>query len=172
MIIAGFGGQGVLTLGVLIANSTVIEGKNSTWLPSYGPEMRGGTANCHVILSSEEIGSPIVNNPDILIVFNNPSLEKFFSKLKKDGILIYNSSLIKNEIEQKNKIGLPLVKLAKQIGTKKVINTIALGALIQETGIVKKDSVIKSLEEKFKGKQEVIQTNKKALKLGMDYVKN
>jgi 2-oxoglutarate ferredoxin oxidoreductase subunit gamma len=174
IIIAGFGGQGVLTLGVILANSAVLEDKNATWLPSYGPEMRGGTANCHVIISDNEIGSPIINKADILVVFNRPSLDKFLTKIKKKGLLIINSSLIKQKIVKKDIkiIKLPLVELSEKIGNQKVGNVIALGSLINLTKLVEKESVIESIKQNFKDKKKIIQLNKNALELGMEYVKD
>ncbi|MBD3204303.1 2-oxoacid:ferredoxin oxidoreductase subunit gamma [Candidatus Woesearchaeota archaeon] len=174
LIIAGFGGQGVLTMGVILANSAVVEEKNATWLPSYGPEMRGGTANCNVIVAEEEIGSPIITSPDILVVFNLPSMEKFLPRLRKGGILIYNSSLIKKKIERDDikKIALPLVELTKKIKNPKVGNMIALGSLLKLTGLVSKDSVVESLKKNFKDKKELVEINKKALDLGYEYVKS
>ncbi|MBN2421670.1 2-oxoacid:acceptor oxidoreductase family protein [Candidatus Woesearchaeota archaeon] len=173
IIVAGFGGQGVLTLGVILANAAVLEDKNATWLPSYGPEMRGGTANCHVIISEEDIGSAVISQPDILIAFNHPSLEKFLPRLKKNGLLIINSSLIKEEIIRKDikLVSLPLVELAAKIQNQKTINIIAMGALLELTELVKTSSVVDSIKQNFKDKQDIIELNKKALELGREHVK-
>ncbi len=134
IIIAGFGGQGVLTAGLVLAYAAVDQGLNATWLPSYGPEMRGGTANCHVIISDEEIGSPIVSSPDILITFNKPSLDKFLPRLKPEGILIYDSSTI-GRIADARAHGVPSISLAEKAGTNKAQNAVVLGKLMQRVAI-------------------------------------
>ena len=131
--------------------------------------MRGGTANCHVIISDSEIGSPVVNKADILIAFNQPSLEKFFSRLKETGILILNSSLIDKKIRFRKQLKIPLITLGEQAGSQKVINIIALGSLLWLTGIVDRDSAVKSIEQNFREKKNLIGINKKALEVGMEY---
>jgi 2-oxoglutarate ferredoxin oxidoreductase subunit gamma len=138
VIIAGFGGQGVVKAGILLANTAMLEKKHCTFFPSYGPEMRGGTANCSVIISTEEIASPIINQPDTIIVMNEPSLIKFEPKLKKGGILIYNSSLISTPPSRKDVkiIPIPANKIAEEVGTSKCANMVMIGTYVYETGIV------------------------------------
>ncbi len=170
IVIAGFGGQGVLTLGVILANAAVKEDKNTTWVPSYGPEMRGGTANCQVIVSNEDIGSAIISEPDITILFNKPSVEKFEARVKKGGTIILNSSLIDRRPKRDDVkiIEAPFNEIAKN--NPKVINMIALGMLIKLTGIITLDSAIESLKDKF-SKEKIIDANKAALQIGQEYVK-
>ncbi len=165
IIIAGFGGQGVLTLGVLIANAAVLDGLNATWLPSYGPEMRGGTANCHCIISDEEIGSAVISRPDILVAFNEPSLKKFLPQLKLDGTLFFNSDLITEEIAKDGirTVPVPVRTLAKRLGSLKVQNSVMLGRMNFLMGLVSDESIQDSINEKFKDKQDILDINRKAL---------
>lgn len=142
--IVGSGGQGILFMGRMISCASMLEGKEVTWFPSYGAEMRGGTANCTVVVSDEMIGSPVVHNPDMLIVFNNASLDKFQSKLKKKGILLYDVSLIKkpllrNDIEV---AAVPATKIAGSIGNTKSANMVMLGALMAKTSILQKSTIV------------------------------
>jgi len=168
LIISGFGGQGLMFLGKLICKSAVLEGKYATHIPSYGAEMRGGTAHCYVCVSDSEISSPYIEKPDILIVMNQPSLEKFESKLKKGGILIGNKSLINTFPKRKDvKVYLyPLNEMANKIGDVKVANLIALGILLKKDEFVKKESVIKILKETLDSK--LLELNLKALELGWE----
>ncbi|HRX43541.1 MAG TPA: 2-oxoacid:acceptor oxidoreductase family protein, partial [Clostridia bacterium] len=121
IIIAGFGGQGILSAGRIISVSAILEGKNTTWFPSYGPEMRGGTANCHVIVSDDEIGSPIINSPDILISMTRPALDKFEKTVRDGGFILADSSLIEedrvNEIKQKH-FSIDATQMAGEMGHK------------------------------------------------------
>jgi len=172
---SGFGGQGVLLIGKLIALAGMDEGKHVSWVPSYGPEMRGGTANCTVIVSDEEISSPLAPEPDTLIIMNKPSLEKFEPDLKKGGTLIMNSSLIDIEPERKD---IKVVSIAaneiaeKQAGNPKSANMVALGAYIAATGKVKMESVEKVLKAEMKGpKEKFLAANLKALEFGFKAVK-
>ena len=169
VIIAGFGGQGIMSMGQLLASAAMLEKKEVSWLPSYGPEMRGGTANCTVILSDNKIGSPIISSPNCTIVMNKPSLDKFKSLTAKNGLLIYNSSLIDAEIERTDLtiIAIPANDIANQIGNSKVANTVTLGAFIGATNAVHIDSVIKSLEKILpQNSEELLIQNKKALEKG------
>ncbi|MBI4823447.1 MAG: 2-oxoacid:acceptor oxidoreductase family protein [Nitrospirae bacterium] len=172
ILIAGSGGQGILFFGKLIAQSAMNEGKNVTWFPSYGAEMRGGTANCTVQVSDEVIGSPIVRNPDILIVLNKASMERFGSRVKKNGLLIMDSSLIK-ETPLRQDIGIvkvPASDIAVSLGNAMSANMVLLGALIKETGIVNEDSAINALEELTSSRRtKTISLNKSAIKKGLQY---
>ncbi|RPI36343.1 MAG: 2-oxoacid:ferredoxin oxidoreductase subunit gamma, partial [Nitrospiraceae bacterium] len=142
IMIAGTGGQGILFLGKAIAQAGMIEGKHVTWFPSYGAEMRGGTANCTVIMSDTMIGSPVVLNPDILIAMNGASVERFQPRLKKKGLLFFDSSLINGAAFRSTviAIGIPATKLADAVGNTRAANMVMLGALLAETGILKKSS--------------------------------
>ncbi len=148
IIIAGSGGQGILFLGRVLAFATMREGKEVTWFPSYGAEMRGGTANCTVIISDTMIGSPVVLTPDILVVMNSASLDKFQHRLKRKGLLFYDSSLIKNPEMRRdvNAVGVPATKIASALGNTKSANMVLLGALITKTALLKKASVVSIFE--------------------------
>jgi 2-oxoglutarate ferredoxin oxidoreductase subunit gamma len=148
--VAGFGGQGVMVIGNILAYAAIEEGKNVTYWPSYGAEMRGGTANCIVVISDEEIGSPIVGNPSSLIIMNPPSLVKFAPKLKKDGILLFNSSLCDSGLVERNDIqvlGVPVIELATEAGNDRLGNMVALGAFLQRTHVVEMASAFSALKD-------------------------
>ena len=170
VIIAGFGGQGVMLIGQMLSYIATDEGLNTVWIPSYGPETRGGTANCSVVISKPAINSPIVTRPDSVIALNLPSLNKFQPKLKKGGLLIVNSSLIKNQAYRKdlNLIEVDANTLALQLGNLKVANMIMLGAYIGATNVFTKEAVVKVMKKIFSGgKETLIDVNIKALELGM-----
>lgn len=171
-IISGFGGQGVILAGKSLARSGMEIGLEVTWLPSYGAEMRGGTANCTVILSSSLISSPIVDNPDTLIAFNKPSLDKFGFNVKESGQIIFNDSLIdepdfRNDI---NYLGVKLNDLANELGNKKVINMVALGVWARLTDRLSLDELSKgmTLMLEKEDKEEFIEINKEALEVGYE----
>lgn len=170
LIIAGFGGQGVLFAGKLLAHAAMLEGKEVTWFPSYGAEIRGGTANCTVIISSEMIGSPVVNNPDTLLIMNDASMERFAPRLKQGGFLIMNSSLIKNP-PQRRDIGIIQINatdIAEELGSSQVANMVMIGALIGRTGIISLDTAIGALREIIpEHKKEIILINETALRRGL-----
>lgn len=174
IIIAGFGGQGVMSMGQLIAYAGMLEGKGVSWLPSYGPEQRGGTANCAVVVSDEPVGSPLVTNPSTAIVLNNPSFEKFEPLLRPGGILMINSSLVtrasnRSDIEI---IELTATDMAADLGNAKVANMILLGAFIERTKVVSCDSIIESLKKVLsEEKHHLIEVNKEALNKGISLVK-
>lgn len=148
-MVAGSGGQGILFIGKLIAYSGMIEGKEVTWFPSYGAEMRGGTANCTVILSEDMIGSPITRNPDILIVMNKSSYDRFYSKVVKNGYLFYDSSLINslNFRPDINIIKVPASEIASKTNYTNLANMVMVGAFSSITGLVKLESLMKSIDE-------------------------
>ena len=172
ILIAGFGGQGVLFAGKLIANKGMLEGKEVSWLPSYGPEMRGGTANCSVILSDTPVGSPIVGNPDILLVMNLPSLDKYENAVPKGGKIFVDSSFIERKVERTDVDAyyIPATKMAAEEGMPTLANMILLGKVIKETGILNYDDM-RSLFEKIVSakKKDLIEVNLKALDLGYNY---
>lgn len=174
IIIAGFGGQGVLLMGQLITYAGMIEEKNVSWLPSYGPEMRGGTTNCCVIVSDGPVGSPVVTEADSVIVFNRPSLDKFESYLKPGGNLFVNSSLIDKKASRNdiNAFYIPANDAALRLGNSKVTNIIMLAAFIAATGIVKKESIMKAVEKTFGGnKASLIAVNEQAYGEGVKLFK-
>jgi 2-oxoglutarate ferredoxin oxidoreductase subunit gamma len=170
-IFAGFGGQGVLLMGQLIAYSGMYEGKNVSWVPSYGPEMRGGTANCSVVVSEEAVGSPVFTEPNVLVAMNRPSLEKFEASLQPGGLLFYNSSLINIKPKRTDitVIAVPANELADQLGNSRVANMVVMGAIIKKTGIVKVDTAMHVLTEKVLTgrKEKLIPVNRAAFDQGM-----
>ena len=174
IIISGFGGQGIMLMGRLLAYAGMIEGKKVAWMPSYGPEMRGGTANCTVLISTEEIGSPIVSHPKILIAMNQPSLDKFEPNVNEDGLIILNESLIERKLKRTDvyEIRIPADDIAYKLGNSRVANMVVLGAYVKKSGTVKLESVFKALEKALAGRsQKLIDLNKVALKKGEELVK-
>jgi len=168
--IAGFGGQGVLLLGVALADCGMRTGYQVSWLPSYGPEMRGGTANCHVRISADPIGSPVVEQSDVLFAFNKPSLEKFEEDLRPRGLLLYDSSLIdgapgRTDVEL---LAVPATKMADELGSTKAANMVMLGAYIGRTGLLDLASVVAGLPHFIKAKH-TIPLNEKALRAGAEF---
>jgi len=174
MIFAGFGGQGVLSMGKLLAYAAMKEGKEVSWMPSYGPEMRGGTANCMVNISDSPISSPIVQAYDVAVVFNLPSLKLFESKVKPGGILIWESSTIKEAPTRKDirVFAIPAIELAtNKIKNTQVMNMITLGALLKANPMVKAESLILALKDTLPARHHnMIPINEEAIKLGMSLV--
>jgi len=175
-IIAGFGGQGILLIGNILAYGALFEGKRVTYLPVYGVEMRGGTANCTVVISDREIGSPVIRDPVSSIVMNGPSLRKFGPRVKKGGLLLINSSLISDRehrgITHVEKLLIPSSEIASDAGDERLSNMVMLGAYIQKTKIVRLNSIKKALPAALdKRYHHTIPQNLKALTLGADYVK-
>ncbi len=166
LVIAGFGGQGVMLIGQMIAYAGMLEGKEVTWMPSYGPEMRGGTANCSVIVSDKRISSPIVTEATAVVAMNLPSLTKFESMIKTGGQLFVNTSLIKeqpsrNDVEIYN---IDANEIAVRLHHDKVSNMVILGAIVNKTGMVKLESIEKVMEKLFTGKKaKLLPLNKEAL---------
>lgn len=170
---AGFGGQGIMFMGKVLAQAGLIAGKQVTWMPSYGAEVRGGTAYSMTKVSDEPIASPVVTNPDILIVMNKPSLLKYEGKLKDRGILISNKSLIDVVPKRKNAhiINLPLTEMASKLGDIRCANMIGIGALLKKTKVLSLKDVVSALKEMLKVKRELFIMNKKALEKGYGAVK-
>ena len=170
VICAGFGGQGVMSMGQLLAYAGMIEDKHVSWLPSYGPEMRGGTANCGVTVSDEEIGSPIItNDADIAIVMNLPSLIKFEKDVKPGGKIFINSSLIEKKVERTDieVYYIDANKLAADIGNIKAANLVMLGAVLKSTPIVDIESILEAFKKVFgPSKEKFIPQNREALVKG------
>ena len=171
IIFSGFGGQGVLTLGQIVATIAMNRGHKVTWMPSYGPEMRGGTANCAVIISDKVIGTPIVaNNIDILVAMNAPSIDKFLPKVRKDGLVIVNSSTITAEITRSDVkvLKIDATNIASGLGNLKVQNMVMLAGFLRETKLFEKGDILAVLEEKFGEKYpKLIPLNMEAVEKGL-----
>ena len=168
IIIAGFGGQGVLSLGQFIAYSAMYEGLEVSWLPSYGPEMRGGTANCSVCVDSKPIASPIISNPDVLIAMNKPSLDKFVDKVKAGGLIIVNSSLITDKVarEDVNVLYVDATELAVKANNPKAANLVVFGAFVKRSGTLDKDIAVDTIKKIFAKKPKFIPSNIEAFEMG------
>lgn len=169
IIISGFGGQGALFAGQLLAYGALEEGRHVTWIPSYGPEMRGGTANCTVIISDEEIGSPLVRHPSAAIVMNPPSFDRFEPAMEKDGVLIVNTSLISTVSQRTDIQVIPAQanEIATELGAAQMANVVMVGALVRATGVLKFETLDKVLAEHISARhRDKIEANKKALRRG------
>lgn len=169
IIAAGFGGQGVMSLGKFIAEAAVSENLDISWVPSYGPEMRGGTANCSVIISSKAIGSPVVSHPSILIALNQQSLKKFEKHVSSEGTIFINSSIIKETVKRKDiyAVYVPCDEIAGGLGNGKVANVVMLGAFAAATGVLKLQTIKDLIVEKYTGaKAKLADINIKALERG------
>jgi 2-oxoglutarate ferredoxin oxidoreductase subunit gamma len=171
VVMAGFGGQGLMFIGKLLAYSAMKEGRNVTWIPSYGPEMRGGTANCTVVVSSEEIGSPVTSHPCAIIVMNNPSMEAFEPRLQSDGLLLLSSSLVNRPVVRKDvkALAIPAGEIASSVGNEKAANMVMLGAYVALTKVVAKESIVEGLKELFGNKIDLFETNVRAFEEGMKF---
>ncbi len=169
IIVAGFGGQGVLFAGLVLTHAGMQAGRNVAWFPSYGPEMRGGTANCTVIISDDEIGSPIVSRPSAAIVMNEPSLAKYASRVKPGGTLVVNSSLVKSRCDRMDikVIEVPANAVAFELGNDRVANMVALGALVAATDVLPMEVVEGALPETLgPEKKRLVEPNRVALQRG------
>ena len=174
MICAGFGGQGALTIGKFMVKAGMKEGKNVSWLPSYGPEMRGGTANVTTVISDKPVGSPIISHPDIVVALNQPSIDKFGPKIKPGGLLIYNEDMCPHGIDRNDieLVSAPMTSIAKEIGNLKVTNMVAIGIIIGKTGLVKKDTMLSSIAPLKKKAPELYEMNLAAIDKGYKIGKN
>ncbi len=170
---AGFGGQGILTLGLFAAQVGMRGGLNVSWIPSYGPEMRGGTANCSVNISSNRIGSPLVEKPNALVVMNQPSLDAFEQDVVDGGTILVDTGIVEGrpDMERLNAVLIPATEIADEVGTPKVANVVMLGALVAATGAFSLELVEKTLRATIK-KKNLVEMNMEALKRGYDHVKN
>ncbi|HBQ65167.1 MAG TPA: 2-oxoacid:ferredoxin oxidoreductase subunit gamma [Clostridiales bacterium] len=171
LIIAGFGGQGILSAGTLIAYAGMLEGRQVTWLPSYGPEMRGGTANCHVIVSRRPIGSPILSKCQVLIVMNAPSLDKFEDMVEPGGMIIADSSLVDRKPARKDVscFSVPATRISSDMGKLIYANIILMGKLVKETGIISRESFARALEHVLPEKyRKLIPEEMRAFDIGMN----
>ncbi|WP_038051499.1 2-oxoacid:acceptor oxidoreductase family protein [Pseudothermotoga elfii] len=173
IIFAGFGGQGVMLMGQVLAQAAMNQGKHTTWFPSYGPEMRGGTANCTVVVSDEPVASPVVDTPLEVVAMNIPSLLKFEPKLKKDGYLFINTSVIDRKPQRNDVkvIEIPANDIAEKLGNVKVANMVVLGAFVYTTKCTEVDSLIEAMKYKLSAKNsEIIELNVKAIFEGVKHV--
>jgi len=169
ILIAGFGGQGVLLMGQLLSKAALHDGLEVSWLPSYGPEMRGGEANCSVVISDEPIGSPLVSEASAAILMNRPSMDKFEPIVAPDGVLLYNSSLIdraplRGDVKA---AAVPCNDIAASLGNPRVANMVMLGAFARLTGLARTDALIEALRATLgAGKEHLIPLNQRALEAG------
>ena len=174
VILAGFGGQGVMFIGRVLAYAGMVSDLNLCWIPSYGPEMRGGTANCSVILSDEEIHSPVIDFADGAIVLNKPAYDKFAPRIKPGGVLIVNSSLAKLDEKRKDIkiIEIPATDIASEMGNVGITNMVCLGALLPSLQLIDLDKVKKAMKELTEKRPELFELNLTAINKGIDFIKN
>ena len=173
-IFAGFGGQGMLLIGKFLAMASMLDGKHVSWLPSYGPEMRGGTANCSVIVSDNDVASPLVDMADVVVAMNLPSLDKFESKVKPGGLLVVNSSIIdrKSDRDDITVVYCDANKIADEVGNPKGANVAILGAMMAKADVVDTDKMVEAIRiELGEKKLRFLEGNKKALFAGMEAAK-
>lgn len=173
IIIAGFGGQGVMSMGQLLAYAGMKENKHVSWLPSYGPEQRGGTANASVVISSDEVGSPVIDRPSTLIALNTPSLKKFEHSVKKNGNIFINADLIHETTERDDIQFFPIKAntMAHKLKNDRVAGMIILGAFIEKTGILNVNSLVNALLQVLgKDKKHLVPVNEKAINLGREWI--
>ena len=170
VIMAGFGGQGILLIGKMLAYAGMHEGKEVSWLPSYGPEMRGGTCNCTVVVSDKPVGSPVIRSPRAVVAMNLPSLEKFEPDIRSGGLLLINSSLIDRGAERDDLtvIEVPANEMATELGNPRGANMVALGAYLGATDAVSLEEIEKVIRETFAAKPAVIEVNIEALHKGYE----
>jgi len=169
--IAGFGGQGALLLGQLLTEMGMREGLEVSWLPSYGPEMRSGSAHCHVCLSKNRIGSPLISQPEVLIAMNEISLRKFAPQVLPHGLILYNGEKLPEDFDvpDANVVCIPAAEIADKLGSTKVANIVLLGALLEETNCLSSDTASAVITEKIK-KVALLDTNRKALESGRQFI--
>ena len=170
IVISGFGGQGVLFTGELLALAAMKCGLETTWFPSYGPEMRGGTAHCSVVIADEPIGSPLFEHPDIAIILNLPSLDKYEQRVCSGGLLVLDSSMVNRQVQRPDikAVSLPATEMAESLGLKRAANVVVLGALLRAQGLVSPDSMREAIKEMLKSKRpELAVLNLKAFEQGL-----
>lgn len=173
-IFAGFGGQGVLLMGYTLALTAMNEGKEVTYLPSYGAEVRGGTANCTVVVSDQPIASPVASSPDNIVVMNNPSLLRFANIVRPGGVVLINEDLVRDPLGRDDVkiVKVPVNAIAHELGEDRSANVVMLGAMAQATGVVGLDSIKEALAETGLGKKaKVLELNRRALDAGADHVR-
>ena len=165
---AGFGGQGIMLMGQIMAQAAMDQGYEVVWIPSYGPEMRGGTAYCTVVISDRPIGSPIIRNPKHLVAMNRPSLEKFAPSVQSGGTIFINSSIISIDAgrDDVDVIKVPIIEIAKRLGNVKIANIVALAAFVSRSQVVDFELLRESVKGKFASREKLIPINMKALQEG------
>jgi 2-oxoglutarate ferredoxin oxidoreductase subunit gamma len=171
MIFSGFGGQGALTIGKFVAQAAMVEGKHVSWLPSYGPEMRGGTANVSTIISDSPIASPIVSKSNLLVALNKPSLDKFGADVLPGGLIIINKDMCPNITQREgvDYVIAPLNTFAQEIGSMKIMNMMTIGIIIKKTNLIKYETIESALKEYMGDKdQKLLEMNLLAVKKGME----
>ena len=173
-LIAGFGGQGILSMGLNLAEAAMREGKNVTYLPAYGAEVRGGTANCTVAIADDEIASPVASSPEFIIAMNQPSALRFQNLLQSGGVLFINSSLVGAEISRGDitLVSIPANQLADRLGNSRSANMVMLGAFIKKSGLVSIETVFKAMEFTLRQKSKLIEINKRGLEEGYQFFKS
>lgn len=172
-VFAGFGGQGVLMMGYVFAVAAMRDGKEVTYLPAYGAEMRGGTANCTVVVSDEEIFSPVASSPDFAVIMNKPSLLKYEGTMREGGVILLNSNHVSRGLtrEDLTAIRIPAVDIAKDLGSERIVNMVMLGAFVAHSKITSLDSIMNGLSEIVKGKKAgIMKLNRKGLDRGAEYI--
>jgi len=169
-IFAGFGGQGVLSMGLNVAQAAMIEGKNVTYLPAYGAEVRGGTANCTVAISDEEIASPVASSPEFVVAMNQPSLIRFQNQIESGGVVFINSSLIEAEVTRGDVeiVKVAANKIAEELGSPRSANMVMLGAFTKRSNLVSINTVVEVLRSTMESKGKLFALNKKALLTGYE----
>ena len=172
-VIAGFGGQGILSMGLNLAEAAMREGRNVTYLPSYGAEVRGGTANCTVAIGDDEIASPVASSPEFIIAMNQPSTVRFQNQIQSGGLFFINSSLVEAPILRGDitVVQIPASQLADSLGNSKGANMVMLGAFIKKTGLVSKASVLEAIRFTLSAKNKLIAVNETAVEKGYDFFK-
>jgi 2-oxoglutarate ferredoxin oxidoreductase subunit gamma len=171
IIFAGFGGQGILLMGKTIGQAAMSEGKYVTYLPSYGPEMRSGTSNCNVVISDHPIASPVIGPMDALVAMNQPSYQKFVPRIRRNGVLVYNETMVTpddSDIQEIRCVGGPFTSQAGELGTVRVSSMIALGRLVRELGLVGFDAICAEMKQLTAKRPEFMDINEQALKLGYE----
>ena len=170
ILLAGFGGQGILLFGRIIAQAAMREGRNVTYLPSYGPEMRGGTCNCMVVINDNEIASPVINDADVVVAMNQPSCDKFGPRVRGEGLLLVNATLAETPAEHNNGcrvVGAPFTELAGDLGDVRVSSVVALGRLVHETQFAGPETVLAQIRELTAKRPELLEINERAFNLGL-----
>ena len=172
-VFAGFGGQGVLMMGYVFAVAAMRDGREVTYLPAYGAEMRGGTANCTVVVSDEEIFSPVASSPDFAVIMNKPSLLKYEGVMREGGVMLLNSNHVSCDLTRDDltAIRIPAFDIAQKLGSERIVNMIMLGAFVAHTKITSLDSIMNGLSEIVKGKKaSTMKLNRKGLDAGAEYI--
>jgi 2-oxoglutarate ferredoxin oxidoreductase subunit gamma len=174
MILAGFGGQGILLMGYVLSHGAMARGLNVTYLPAYGAEMRGGTANCTVTISDEEIASPVASEPDVLVAMNGPSLDRFESMVRPDGTILINASLMQESPRRSDvrEVRVDTAALAREVGAERAANMVMLGALVQTTGVLSIEDTVQGMAAATTGKEKLFALNKAAIERGALYIRD